>query len=40
MTLITVDTKFMPLLPIVLRPEADRGLVDRVRDGHGVPDRR
>ena len=27
MTLITVDTKFMPLLPLMLRPEADRGLV-------------
>jgi predicted membrane-bound spermidine synthase len=27
MTLITVDTKFMPLLPLALRPEADRGLV-------------
>lgn len=27
MTLLTVDTKFMPLLPLMLRPEADRGLV-------------
>ena len=27
MTLITVDTKFMPLLPLMLRPDADRGLV-------------
>ena len=26
MTLITVDTKFMPLLPLALRPEATRGL--------------
>jgi spermidine synthase len=26
MTLITVDTKFMPLLPLMLRPSADRGL--------------
>ena len=27
MTLITVDTKLMPLLPLMLRPDADRGLV-------------
>ena len=27
MTIITVDTKFMPLLPKMLRPDADRGLV-------------
>lgn len=27
MTVNTVDTKFMPLLPLMLRPEADRGLV-------------
>jgi spermidine synthase len=27
MTLISVDTKFMPLLPLALRPEAKRGLV-------------
>jgi spermidine synthase len=27
MTLITVDTKLMPLLPLMLRPEAGRGLV-------------
>jgi hypothetical protein len=27
MTLITVDTKFMPLLPLAMRPESDRGLV-------------
>jgi spermidine synthase len=27
MTLLTVDTKFMPLLPIMLRPDTDRGLV-------------
>ena len=27
MTVITVDTKFMPLLPLTLRPEAERGLV-------------
>jgi spermidine synthase len=27
MTLITVDTKLMPILPLMLRPEADRGLV-------------
>ena len=27
MTLITVDTKLMPLLPLMLRPNADRGLV-------------
>lgn len=26
MTLITVDTKFMPLLPLMLRPDATRGL--------------
>ena len=26
MTLLTVDTKFMPLLPIAMRPDADRGL--------------
>src|SRR4029079_11472803 len=26
MTLITVDTKFMPLLPLALRPDATRGL--------------
>ena len=26
MTLITVDTKFMPLLPLMLRPDASRGL--------------
>ena len=40
MTLITVDTKFMPLLPLALRPDANRGLDDRVRHGDGVPDRR
>jgi predicted membrane-bound spermidine synthase len=27
MTIITVDTKFMPLIPLMLRPEAARGLV-------------
>ena len=27
MTILTVDTKFMPLLPVMLRPDADRGLV-------------
>ena len=27
MTLITVDTKLMPLLPLMLRPQADHGLV-------------
>ena len=26
MTVLTVDTKFMPLLPIAMRPDADRGL--------------
>src|SRR5690242_18954846 len=26
MTLITVDTKFMPILPLALRPESTRGL--------------
>ena len=40
MTLITVDTKLMPLLPLMLRPDADRGPRDRVRDGHRVPDAR
>ena len=27
MTLITVDTKLMPILPLMLRPESQKGLV-------------
>ena len=37
MTLLTVDAKLMPILPLMLRPGVEVGADRRVRDGLGVP---
>ena len=39
MTLLTVDAKLMPVLPLMLRPQLDDRADRRVRDGLGVPRR-
>ena len=40
MTLLTVDAKLMPILPLMVRPRLESAADRRVRDGLGVPRRR
>ena len=40
MTLLTVDAKLMPILPLIARPESERALVVAFGMGIGVPDAR
>ena len=37
MTLLTVDAKLMPVLPLIARPDVDQGAGRRIRDGIGLP---